>query len=100
MYRMRLSVSVEWGCYTLRGHNLRFCTSPAGCAARRRSRRSAAPLQAIGNEAARPPDAVQKRKLWPRKAEISIEVGLLTWRISASDLSMQYPLLFLKRLNR
>ena len=53
--------------YTLRDHNLRFWASLAGCDARRRSRRSSHPLQAIGNEAARPPDAVQKRKLWPRK---------------------------------
>jgi hypothetical protein len=53
--------------YTLRGHNLRFWASLAGCDARRRSRRIATPLQAIGNVAARPPDAAQKCKLWPRK---------------------------------
>ena len=59
--------SLQRMCYTERGHILRFCASVGGCDARRRLRRSAAPLQAIGNEAARPPDAVQNLKLCPRK---------------------------------
>jgi hypothetical protein len=60
--------------YTLRGPNLRFWASLAGCDARRRSRRSANPLQVIGNEAARSLDAAQKRKSGPRKVYMSTPI--------------------------
>jgi predicted kinase len=49
--------------YTLRGHNLRFWTSLAGCDARRPECGLVILKQATGNTAAHPPDAEQKCKL-------------------------------------